>query len=280
MLGLLARDDDVHVVLAAQAVVGDREQRVRVRWKIDAHDLGALVRHVVEEARILMAEAIVVLPPDVRGEQVVQRGDRLAPRDMPSRLQPLRVLIEHRVYEVNERLIAGEEAVSAGEQIALQPALTLMLTQHLDDPSVERESVIRRDLLLGVDATRRLEDGIPAVRRGLVGAEDAERLGVALDDVADEPALLARRLRLGRARRRDLHCVVAEVGQREVTAQHAAVRVRVGAHAALTRRRPGANGRQRRAVRVEELLGAIAAHPRLEDRDVLGFVHVAHRHLV
>ena len=43
---LLARDDDVDVVPAAQAVIGDREQRVGVRRQIDADDLRLLVaRH-------------------------------------------------------------------------------------------------------------------------------------------------------------------------------------------------------------------------------------------
>ena len=77
--GLLAGDDDVHVVAAAQAVVGHREQRVRIGRQIDADDLRLLVHDVIDEAGILMAEAVVVLPPDVRREQVVQRGDRPAP---------------------------------------------------------------------------------------------------------------------------------------------------------------------------------------------------------
>ena len=63
---LLARDDHVDVVAAAQAVVGDREQRVRVRRQVDADHLGLLVDDVVDEARVLVREAVVVLAPDVR----------------------------------------------------------------------------------------------------------------------------------------------------------------------------------------------------------------------
>ena len=48
---LLAGHDHVHVVAAAQAVVGDREQRVRVGRQVDADDLGLLVHDVVDEAR-------------------------------------------------------------------------------------------------------------------------------------------------------------------------------------------------------------------------------------
>ena len=79
MLGLLAGHDHVDVVAAPQAVVGDAQQRVGVRRQVDADHLGLLVDHVVDEARVLVAEAVVVLPPDVRGEQVVQRGDRPPP---------------------------------------------------------------------------------------------------------------------------------------------------------------------------------------------------------
>ena len=57
---LLAGHDHVHVVAAAQAVVGDREQAVRVRWEVDADDLGLLVDDVIDEARILVGEAVVV----------------------------------------------------------------------------------------------------------------------------------------------------------------------------------------------------------------------------
>ena len=54
---LLAGDDDVDVVAAAQAVVGHRQQRIGVRRQIDADDLGLLVDDVVDEAGILVAES-------------------------------------------------------------------------------------------------------------------------------------------------------------------------------------------------------------------------------
>ena len=63
---LLAGDDDVDVVAAAQAVVRDGEQRVRVRRQVHADDLGLLVHDVVDEPGVLVDEAVVVLAPDVR----------------------------------------------------------------------------------------------------------------------------------------------------------------------------------------------------------------------
>ena len=117
-------------------MVGDPEQGIGVRRKINAHDIGLLVGDKIDEARILVAEAVVILLPDVRGQEVVQRRDRPPPWDVPRRLQPLRVLIEHGVDDVDERLVAGEEAVAPGEQIAFEPALAHMLAEDFHDASV------------------------------------------------------------------------------------------------------------------------------------------------
>ena len=54
---LLAGHDDVDVVAAAQAVVGHREQRVRVGRQVDPDVLRLLVDDVVDEARVLVARS-------------------------------------------------------------------------------------------------------------------------------------------------------------------------------------------------------------------------------
>src|SRR5271166_3350745 len=69
---LLARDHDVDVVAAAQAMVGNRKQAVSVRRQIDADDLGFLVDDMVDESRVLMTEAVVILAPDMARQEVVQ----------------------------------------------------------------------------------------------------------------------------------------------------------------------------------------------------------------
>ena len=78
---LFAGHDHVHIVAAAQAVIGDGEQRVGIRRKIDAHDLALLGEHVIDESRILVAEAIVILPPDMRSQPVIERGNGAPPRE-------------------------------------------------------------------------------------------------------------------------------------------------------------------------------------------------------
>ena len=197
---LLAGDDDVDVVAAAQAVVGHRQQAVGVGRQVDADDLGLLVDDVVDEAGVLMAEAVVVLPPDVRAEEVVERGDRPPPGDVVAHLQPLGVLVEHRVDDVDERLVAGEEAVPAGQQVALQPALALVLAEHFHDAAVGAELVVLRIDLGHVAAIGDLEHVLPAVRVVLVRTEQAEVLAlqVQLHHVAQELAHTPRRLGRGR----------------------------------------------------------------------------------
>ena len=93
---------------AAQAVIKDRQQTIGIGRQVNAHDIGLLVDDVVEEAGILVGEAVVILLPHVGGEQIVERGDLPAPRQFQGYLQPFGVLAEHRVDDANERLIAVE----------------------------------------------------------------------------------------------------------------------------------------------------------------------------
>ena len=61
-----------------------------------------------------MREPVVVLPPDRRREQDVLGGDRGAPRHVVlADVQPLGVLVEHRIDDVGEGLVGVEEAVAA-----------------------------------------------------------------------------------------------------------------------------------------------------------------------
>jgi len=103
---LLAGDDDIDIIVAAQAMVGHPQQGVGIGRQIDADDLGLLVCHHVDEPRVLMAEAIVVLSPHVRRQQIVQRGNRPAPRNVARHVEPLGMLVEHRVDNVDEGFVA------------------------------------------------------------------------------------------------------------------------------------------------------------------------------
>ena len=92
-----------------------------------------------------MREPVVVLAPDGRRQQDVLRRDRRAPRHVVlGDVQPLRVLVEHRIDDVGERLVGVEEPVPAGEQIALQPAEQRVLRQHLHHAAVRARARRRR----------------------------------------------------------------------------------------------------------------------------------------
>ena len=128
---LLASHDDIDIVAAAQAMVGHRQQAVGVGRQVDAHHIGRLVGHMVHKARVLVRQAVVVLPPDMRGEQNVQRRNGCTPRDLAADFQPFGMLVEHRIDDVDEGLVAREQAMAPGQQVALQPAFAQVLAQHL-----------------------------------------------------------------------------------------------------------------------------------------------------
>src|ERR1035437_5168048 len=100
--------------LARTGRIGDRKQGVGIGWKIYPNDVRLLVDHDVQEARVLMAVAVVVLPPYVRGEQIVERSDGLAPGNLVGGFEPFGELIEHGIDDVDEGFVAGEDAVTAG----------------------------------------------------------------------------------------------------------------------------------------------------------------------
>ncbi len=96
-----------------------------LRIRMRNNNLRLPVDGLVDEAGILMAEAVVILTPDMGGKQIVQRGNRSAPEDVVAPLEPPGVLVEHGVDDVDEGFVAGEEAVAAGEQVAFEPAFAL-----------------------------------------------------------------------------------------------------------------------------------------------------------
>ena len=211
-----------------------------------------------------MREAVVILPPDVRAEQVVERGDRPPPRDLGAHLQPLRVLVEHRVDDVDERLVAVEEAVPARQQIALEPALAEVLGEDLHHSTVGCEAHVGR-LRLGEPApVRHVEHVAQPVRGRLVGPEEPEVVRVLCDHVAEERAEHPGRFARGRSRLRHVDRVVAEVGQNELSEQKAAVCVGRRAHPALALRRQVGELGDQRPVLVEQLLRLVAPQPVLE----------------
>ena len=269
---VLAGDDDVHVMPAAQAMVEHRQQAIGVRRQVHPHHVGLLVDHVVQEAGVLVGEAVMVLLPDMGGEQVVQRRDLAPPGQLVGHLQPLGMLAEHGVDDADEGFVAVEQAVPPGQQVAFQPALTLMLAQH----GIEHAAIGRQELVLGHLAriplpACHLEHGVEHVGERLVRAEDAEvaRGLVQRRDVAQEPAEHPRVLGGDGAGRGHRDGVGAEVRHPQVAQQRPAVGVWVGPHAAVALGRQFGQFGDQPALFVEQLLRPVAAHPALERGDVV-----------
>ena len=69
---LLIAHDDVNVVGAVQAMVGDGKEAINVRGQVNPCHRWTFVQDYIEEARILVGKAVMVLAPDGRGNQQVE----------------------------------------------------------------------------------------------------------------------------------------------------------------------------------------------------------------
>jgi hypothetical protein len=131
----------------------------------------------------------MVLSPHQCRDQQVERRHLGAPGQLAAFFQPLGVLIEHRVDDMDERLVAVDQAVPAALQVAFEPAFNGVLAQHLHDPAFGSElgavgvlgKIFGEPQLLG-NVVERLQP----VRLRLVRAEDAEVAHVEPRHVAQE----------------------------------------------------------------------------------------------
>ena len=259
------------------------QQRVRVRRQVDPDDLGALVHHMVDEAGVLVAEPVVVLAPDMARQQVVQARDRPPPRYVVGDLEPLGVLVDHRVDDVDERLIAVEQAVPTSEQVPLEPTLALVLGEHLDHPSGAGEVLVHlRPEEFGVPLLGGgVEHGLQAIGRGLVGAEDPEVVGIEPHHLGQPLTEHSGGFGHRSARGGYVHAVVPEVGQPQILQQQPTVGVRVVTHPQRARRRQLGDRGVEFAVLVEQFVGPVGGQPVREHLQMLrGVAGAGERNLV
>ncbi|MDB5387879.1 MAG: hypothetical protein JWM11_3525, partial [Planctomycetaceae bacterium] len=121
-----------------------------------------------------MSETIMILSPDVRGQQVVERRDFSTPGDARRDFQPFGVLVEHRINDMDERFIAIEKPVSAGEQVTFQPAFALMFAEHFHHPASSGEEFVVGAALTFPLTLRDLKQRFQSVGKGLIRTEHAE----------------------------------------------------------------------------------------------------------
>ena len=117
---------------------------------------------------------------------------------------------EHAVHDADEGLVAVEEAVAAGEQVALQHALADVLREHgVHDAAVRGEVVVdvaaprrsRRGRLSSKTGDRRLEAVSSGPKTRKLRSSALRRVDVA-DEVAHGGHVLGLDARRGRGRRR------------------------------------------------------------------------------
>src|SRR5437899_577685 len=105
----------------------------------------------------------MVLAPNMGAKQVIERRHRPPPGNILADLQPLGVLIEHRIDNMDEGLVAVEKTVAACKKIAFEPALTEVLAQNLHYAAVRTEMDIEWLAFGNPVPICRLEDGIEPV---------------------------------------------------------------------------------------------------------------------
>ncbi len=125
--------------------------------------------------------------------------------------------------------------MTAGQEIALEPALAQMLAEHFHDASVGRYMIVARQYLRRRDAVGHLEQRVEPVGTGLIRPHDPEDMLVCAHDVAQQRTEHVRRFSADGTGRRDRDRIRADVGHDEIVQQQSAVGVRIRAHSAQAR---------------------------------------------
>ena len=116
---MLAANHQVDIILRPQAMGHSRKETVRIGRKIDSSKSRLEVQNSADEGRILVREAVVLLPGPCRSLDVVKRSTGLAPGRLNCHLGELGILDHHGMNDPEERLITREESSSARQGISL-----------------------------------------------------------------------------------------------------------------------------------------------------------------
>ncbi len=99
---------------------------------------------MIQETRILMREAIMILLPDMRSQNDIQRSNFFSPAQLVAYFEPLCMLSSHGIDDAGKALIAVKEAMTARQQVSFQPAFAHMLRQH----GVEESAISCQELII------------------------------------------------------------------------------------------------------------------------------------
>ena len=184
-----------------------------------------------------MGKSVVILLPDIGGQNKVQRGDILPPGKLIADFQPFGMLCGHRIDDADKRLIRSEETVAPGEDVTFQPAFAHVFGKI----RVHNAAVFGELIVVGIDfcvkvAVRRFKSAVKPIRHAFVRAERAEIFAVFVEteDVADVTAQFKHILRAHGAGGGHVDSIFFEIGQAQVAQKFAAVRMRIGADPAVS----------------------------------------------
>jgi hypothetical protein len=254
---VFVRDNKVHVIDAAKAVVHRREQAVCVGRQINAYDIGFFVEQRIDEPWALMAEAVVLLPPERGSLKIRERP----PWELATHFEKFRELIHHRSDDGEKALVAWEKTMPAGEQIALQPCLAGVLGKNFEHASTARANVLGAIVAfngpLVVTLCGRVKNAAELVAHQFVGGEYAEVARILHDDFGEIFCEDIDRSFFRLATFLSVNFDRALRQRRTVKrrAKPASQRVRIAAHPPLVPWTTGENVRLRCAVFIEEFLG-------------------------
>ncbi len=136
------------------------------------------------------------------------------------------MLVKHRIDDVDKSFITVKQPVAAGQQIALKPALTLMLTENFHHPAITRQLLIVRLCSFQPGTAGHVEDRRQAVRGSFIRAKQAEIIAVALEQHAEIAAQMLSGLRHLGAWLADIAGKLREFRRIQLTAQQAAIGIR------------------------------------------------------
>ena len=193
------------------------------------------------------------------------------------------MLVEHRIDDVDECLVAVEEPVPPGEKITFEPALALVLAEHFHYAPRGREKFVALHGRGFPLAFGHFKKGFQAVGERLVGAENPEipLRAVQFRHIAQETPEHMRVADAAHARCRHLDSIVAEIRHPQVAEQNAAVGMGIRAHAPFALGRKFGQFRFQAALVIEEFLRPVAPQPVFQKLEMFGMGgRVGKRHLV
>src|SRR5438105_2741694 len=94
-----------------------RQEAIRVRRQIYPCESRLQVQNRTNERRVLVGEAIVLLPRPCGSFNVIERAAGLTPRSLGGHLRKFGVLDHHSMDDAKEGFVAGEKAGSSGKGV-------------------------------------------------------------------------------------------------------------------------------------------------------------------